>query len=1084
MKKACDLVDPHLKEGSGKGAMTVLAEAPSRLAERLEPRPIVDLLTYLSSSLVSRRPSKEVEVSSISDRRNQRLSRSFVGREREVGLYQRWLDCEEPEHNILNIWGVGGVGKTTLLNQLRLLTGTLGIPCAFVDGRIEKDAIGILQSMRTQLASEGETAFRGFDADMRRYAGLRSKLQVAAESMLAGVVSAAREGIPLGLGALVVDTIGEERLEALLRRHVTGQDTEFYMGADRVLTRGFVAGVNALASESKVVLMFDTYEDMEPLDEWVREELIGSRLGIAVLVVISGREPLRGAWHDWDQILKRVELEPLSAAQATTYLRGRGIREAKLMQEVMDFTGRLPLALAMVADVKGLRAGDLTSSHGRFEIIEYLVKRLMRQVEDTAHHRLLEGCAVLRHFDEDNLPFILGESRGRLGRTVLEALLEMHRVNLQELQAAASQVQGSLPSEVTSSVEYETSSIARIERRLADLDSVPGPSVPLRESEVANQLKILRRYSFLRTIPDGFALHDSVRHLLLTDLRLRSPMRYEELHARAVDFYDWRLNELERNEGRFGPRWQKAALDRAYHLLSASGTTVGVTSLQALFKQAEDAFQIQFCEALLNIAEEVPLSREVALWVRYLRGRQAFNQDRLAVARAHYRILWEQPDLTPSLRSHVAEGLSDVYHYQRESRLDLSIEMLENCIQLREQTADRVGTARCLRKLAGAYRVQGRYDEARGLLQKSIQMAEELGRDREAASAIDLVGTIYLIQGDWERALTEYKRALNLAESVGDSQRQAIALEHIARVDRDRGRLTEALRYAEQAFGAFEKSGDRYYMARTLEMQGDILFRQHRWDEAQERYQRSERLHGSLPFGAGGILRKQGLLALARGNLETANQLFLESLRAKEQADDQHGVARAWICLGNLRAAQGEWDEARTHLERALASMEVHGNNHALAGILLDLCDVQYHVQPSSGVDHLAARAERIAQEFGYVEHLARLSALRGKWALHRSVREAVGFYHSSLCYALRYNRFLLDEMVGEAIRECIQLGSAGRQVLSGLATCWEDDRIGGQGCVELERQAREREAGDGKAQASVLAQLGEVSKARSDCED
>ena len=44
----------------------------------------------------------------------------FVGRAKELLFFtQQILKPEEPSHNILSIWGQGGVGKTTLLLHMR-----------------------------------------------------------------------------------------------------------------------------------------------------------------------------------------------------------------------------------------------------------------------------------------------------------------------------------------------------------------------------------------------------------------------------------------------------------------------------------------------------------------------------------------------------------------------------------------------------------------------------------------------------------------------------------------------------------------------------------------------------------------------------------------------------------------------------------------------------------------------------------------------------------------------------------------------------------------------------------------------------
>ena len=66
----------------------------------------------------------------------------FVGRTNELLFFvQHILKPEEPVHNILSIWGQGGVGKTTLLQQFKNQAATADFKAycltAFVDERGE-----------------------------------------------------------------------------------------------------------------------------------------------------------------------------------------------------------------------------------------------------------------------------------------------------------------------------------------------------------------------------------------------------------------------------------------------------------------------------------------------------------------------------------------------------------------------------------------------------------------------------------------------------------------------------------------------------------------------------------------------------------------------------------------------------------------------------------------------------------------------------------------------------------------------------------------------------------------------------------
>ncbi|MGA9351160.1 MAG: hypothetical protein WBW48_20470, partial [Anaerolineae bacterium] len=106
-----------------------------------------------------------------------------------------------------------------------------------------------------------------------------------------------------------------------------------------------------------------------------------------------------------------------------------------------------------------------------------------------------------------------------------------------------------------------------------------------------------------------------------------------------------------------------------------------------------------------------------------------------------------------------------------------------------------------------------------------------------------------------------------------------------------------------------------------------------------------------------------------------------------------------------------------------------------------------------------------------------------------------IGFFKQAMVYALRYNRFLLDEVLsgrpqGSPLRPiipyCLARDEEGRRMLIALHDWWKagvndigtprPDTISpipeGISLLEAERIAREREPGDGSPQKSVVEQI------------
>src|SRR3989442_14414366 len=74
-------------------------------------------------------------MSRVSEAVSQRERQLFVGRQRELAAFRRWLVADTAFPEVLSISGPGGVGKTTLLHAFRRNAVERGRPVILADGR-------------------------------------------------------------------------------------------------------------------------------------------------------------------------------------------------------------------------------------------------------------------------------------------------------------------------------------------------------------------------------------------------------------------------------------------------------------------------------------------------------------------------------------------------------------------------------------------------------------------------------------------------------------------------------------------------------------------------------------------------------------------------------------------------------------------------------------------------------------------------------------------------------------------------------------------------------------------------------------
>jgi len=242
--------------------------------------------------------------------------------------------------------------------------------------------------------------------------------------------------------------------------------------------------------------------------------------------------------------------------------------------------------------------------------------------------------------------------------------------------------------------------------------------------------------------------------------------------------------------------------------------------------------------------------------------------------------------------------------------------------------------------------------------------------------------------------------------------------------------------------------------------------------------------------------------------LDEARAELRTSLVYKQRVNEFGGIPElcVWLAelseirarLENVEAATSYFAEASSYFSQTL-NLRWTGRRYFECAALTGLVRVKHAQGDYAAIPPLLAEAEQLAQQCEYNDHLA---SLRLTQAQTFEVSEnlegltALDYFKQAMVYALRYNRFLLDEVLsgrpqGTPLRPIIPYrlarGEEGRQMLIALRDWWQTgvndigaprpDTISpiceGIPLLEAERIAREREPGDGSPQRSVVEQLG-----------
>ncbi|WP_306204736.1 ATP-binding protein [Actinoplanes sp. RD1] len=162
------------------------------------------------------------------------------------------------------------------------------------------------------------------------------------------------------------------------------------------------------------VLILDTYELLEPIDDWVREQYLPSLPGGA-LVVLAGRRAPGPRWRAdpaWRALTRVVELGNLAAGDARALLAAQHVA-APARERLVAISRGHPLTLSLLADAAGRGAEPRTLADVP-DVVGALVGQLVEQAPSPRHRAALEACALVPATTEDYLRAMVGGDAGEL----------------------------------------------------------------------------------------------------------------------------------------------------------------------------------------------------------------------------------------------------------------------------------------------------------------------------------------------------------------------------------------------------------------------------------------------------------------------------------------------------------------------------------------------------------------------------------------------------------------------------------------------------------------------------------------------
>jgi len=957
-------------------------------------------------------------------------------------MFKQWLAAPELPKRMLVIHGVGGVGKSSLLRMFRLDCKSIGVPVALASGDEQKSALEVLTRWADDLKADG-VALLDFSKTFQQYRAIQAKVESEASKMVgklakgaaATVVETVASTIP-GIGPLLskLGGVGAEALIDWLRGFLKQPDIDLLLDPARKLTADFLTDLEKVARKRRIVLMLDTFEQMTVLEDWARQ--VAQQLHRNALLVIAGRAvpAWDRAWPTWMANAHVEELKPMSEDDMRELVR----------RYYATLRGGEPNPKQVEAIIRFARGVPMVVTSAVQLWVKY-------GVED--FHAVK--------------PEIVANLVDRLMEGVPKAMVPA-------LEAAAA-------------VRWFDQPILRAVMAQEDV------------REVYNEL---RRFPFVRTRAEGLALHDAVREIVDENLRVQDAERHRELHERAAAYFEKRLEKATGEEA------ERLELERLYHRIRAD-EEMGIQLFQEMAEELARYRLVNRLRALLNDVNTYSLERENSrLWREYYNARLAHLEGRDTEAEKIYQVIGSNEHAEPKLRAYALCDLGNIlcrpervmsHPLGTSVALGEVIEISNLSLQLSPLDSKLISNFISLRTV---YELQHLWQEARSEINKMLQFCVQQNDLWGIANAYFLLRWNYTLVGDFRQMLAMHRAGCEAASSLISSF-PFVKLETL-RTTRGwiwMGRYAEVERNLQESWNILSEI---YTPAIASEIDANLAYalgRQGKFKEAHQRFEQAFAVRKEMgdQFFLAYWKVFRGEIFILEGNLNEAEAHIHQSLTWKRNLNCDY-VTVALDLLGRIFELLNMWDKAEESYHQSLNSGL--GCYYLKSSSLTGLIRVKHAQGDYAAIPPLLAEAEELAQQYEYNDHLASLRLTQGHiaWegnapAWENGFDAALRYYQHALIYALRYNRFLLDEVLsgrpqgtplGPLIPECLKRGEEGWRMLLALRDWWQTgtNDIGtprpetispipeGIPLLEAERIAREREPGDGSPQKGVVEQI------------
>lgn len=801
----------------------------------------------------------------------------FIGREKEINIFEQMLDKIENKKWILNIYGDGGIGKTQLLHRFIEIIenrNNSGQNISVTKNLIDfywtsyQRELGILKSIANQL---DKNQFLPFYEALDQYEKLLSQPELPVAYLL-------REA------------------------------------ADQVKNQ-FLIAYSKLQSD-RIVLLFDTAESAsDAIIRFCQETLpLLYKMNNRTFVVIAGRTEISKNLPP--ESITQLQVSSFSSDEVGAYFKQQGVSvQPEILDKVAKLSRGRPILLALTVDWInfGNSPQDLISY--KPEQFERAMVERVQQLRYPEDHAILAMAHLQKRFDEHILAFTLEDLTTEVTAQVINSLSRFSFIKYRK------------------PISGKTGScLLHDEMRLLVNRYVWNSFDPLGQFRLKWSKKIIKYYDEKIKIEKDIIEKQHLnqeRLYYLINIDLEAGFDYSrQLFDQAIARYDADFMEAINSEIQSIKEDLTPTMQREFKFRQAVLSHRHEKYAEAIHEMTE-LLDNPHCEPLLQVSIR---ARLIEFYTDSGNIPQAIEFGQSSEHIFEQILNKFQPIDIQRKRIERDFGIlcnNLGYAYRSQGKLDSTVKYYNKSLEhFAAADGAYAQAARTKNNLGYVYHRLGRDDEALAECDAALRIRQRLNIPYELGLSYNVLGMIYVDQLRVEEATKFFELALQSFKEAGNERGRAMVYVAYGRLMRQWGWYKEkfvkelhdpcrkeyidANRMLNESIKIFRIFDDLSNLSETLNEKGTLLRQQKEWDEAIKYYQESIKLTEKI----GNLYRKADYLediAITYQFSGKPNQALKYAEQASELAYEINAhylYARAQRSVADVLFVHGDYDRA------------------------------------------------------------------------------------------------------------------------------------------------------------------------------